>query len=177
MRHSKIIITVVIATVIGLQSSSQEVLQSLKEIDERLERSIRMADSILWESDRRMDSVTRNIHFIGFDPAVADSLSKLLNQTSRLLVRLRNELNDADTAGAKLDIAQNLLINNPTGDSLSNYMMRIYEASGMVTRVHDAGILNRENMIKTNGLINILKWYRQSPQSLFFQNSGMTLRK
>ena len=126
MRWFNIFIFVVTGLVIGFRSASQ-VTTDLKELTERIERTTRMVDSMLWESDHRFDSMTQNMKFIGFDPPVADSLTKLLDHTSKLLTRLKNELINADTLSGKLDAAENLLIKTPKGDSLYNYMMQVYD--------------------------------------------------
>ena len=126
MRCFRIFIMVVISLVMGLRSASQ-VTTDLKELAERIERTNRMVDSMLWDSDYRIDSMTQNMKFIGFDPSVADSLTKLLDQTSKLLTRLKNELSNTDILNGNLDAAENLLIKTPKGDSLYNYMMQVYD--------------------------------------------------
>ena len=117
---------VVISLVMGLRSASQ-VTTDLKELAERIERTNRMVDSILWDSDYHIDSMTQNMKFIGFDPPVADSLTKLLDHTSKLLTRLKNELSNTDILNGNLDAPENLLIKTLKGDSLYNYMMQVYD--------------------------------------------------
>lgn len=126
MHLFKIFIFVVIGLAFGIRSASQ-VTNELKELTERIERTNRMLDSILWESDHRIDSMTQNTKFIGFDPPVADSLTKLLDHTSKLLTRLKNELINASNLGGNLIAAENLVIKTPKGDSLYNYMMQVYD--------------------------------------------------
>lgn len=117
---------VVISLVIGHRSAAQ-VKPDLKELTERIERTNKMVDSMIWQSDHRFDSMTQNMRFIGFDPPVADSLTKLLDHTSKLLTRLKNQIISADTSSGPFDAAEKLLIKTPKGDSLYNYMMQVYD--------------------------------------------------
>lgn len=128
MKLLRIFIPFVISLLIGLQSGSQDVIKNFKEINEKLERTNKMIDSILGESDLKIDSMTQGLRLVGFDPSVADSLTKLFDHTSKLITCLKNELKTADTSGEKLDIAGKLLIQTQTGDSLFNDMRQVYEA-------------------------------------------------
>ena len=82
---------------------------------------------MIWQSDHRFDSMTQNLKFIGFDPPVADSLTKLLDHSSKLLTRLKNQIISDDTSGGPFDAAEKLLIKTPKGDSLYDYMMQVYD--------------------------------------------------
>ena len=117
-----------IGLVIGCRSASDEVVDKFKEVNESLERSNKMVDSIMLRSDRRTDSTAQDLKSVGFDPAVADSLGNLFIQTRAYLIRIKNEIKNADNTGENLDVAQNLLIKTTKGDSLFNYMKQVYEA-------------------------------------------------
>ena len=124
MRYFIILIPAIICFIVSCKSPSDRIFDKFSEVNEDL----KAVDSMMAESDRKMDSMTNDLKFVGFDPAVADSLSNLFNQTSIYLSFLKGELNNADGTGEEPDAAETLLLKTQKGDSLYNYMMSVYNA-------------------------------------------------
>lgn len=124
MRYFIIFIPAIICFIASCKSPSDRVFDKFKEVNEDL----KSLDSMIAESDHKMDSMTKDLKFVGFDPVIADSLRKLFNQTSVYLSILKGELNNADATGEEPDAAETLLLKTQKGDSLYNYMMSVYNA-------------------------------------------------
>jgi len=115
MEKLKILIPVIICLFVSCKSPSEKVMDSFHEVNERLEKTNRTADSL-----------TQEMKLVGFDKAVADSLERLFNNASVYIKRLKSELDSSDGNGKNLAVAENILIKTQKGDSLYNYVMNIY---------------------------------------------------
>ena len=111
-------VLLIIILAISCKSPSEKVMDNFKEVDESLEKT-----------NKTVDSLSRQMKFVGFDKAVADSLEKLFDNTSVYLKRLKSELDSSDSHGEKLGVAKDILIKTQKGDSLFNYLVQVYDVA------------------------------------------------
>ena len=116
MERLKILIPIIICLLVSCKSPSGKGMDSFKEVNESLEKTNQTADSL-----------TREMKFVGFDKAVADSLERLFYNASVYITSLKNELDSTASSGENLDVAEDILIKTQKGDSLYYYVMNIYD--------------------------------------------------
>lgn len=92
--------------VIGCKSPSDKILDDFKRVNESL-------DSLNAAADSRINAT--------------DSISLFLKNTASYLNIISTELGKSDPTGEKLDIAGKVLIGTSKGDSVYQFMMRVFD--------------------------------------------------
>lgn len=117
MNFSKHIIPgILLLSLLSCKSPSDKTAEAFRKIDESLEKS-----------DDSIDSIARKMKIVGFDESVADSINLILNGASVYIKQIKTELENLDSKGERLDVAEKLLIKTPKGDSLFNHLVSVYD--------------------------------------------------
>ena len=148
MSYFKSFIPVIICFIIGCKPPSDRFADEFKKVNDSLERS-----------NEKMDSLTRDMKYVGFDEA--PGIKHIFDKTFFYLKRLKNELDSADNKGERLDVAEKLIIETSEGDSLYKYVMEMY---GLGIRYGDISLQRDYRSVKEPTKEKWLeKYFKETP--------------